>query len=179
MRFVSLVLLMMLFLFASCSLNYMKSAASEDSVPEFVFNDAAFLRVEGGKKKAVIKASKLEQYKTDSVSFAENASFKTYDDSGKEKALGKCVLISADIDNGIFVMLGNIELDLPSDNIKIIAESLKMNKKTEQIVSRSGSSVLLQKDGVEISGKGFCASGASKSYAFMQNVSGSIDTEDR
>ena len=121
----------------------------------------------------------VEQYKTDSVSFAENASFKTYDDSGKEKALGKCVLISADIDNGIFVMLGNIELDLPSDNIKIIAESLKMNKKTEQIVSRSGSSVLLQKDGVEISGKGFCASGASKSYAFMQNVSGSIDTEDR
>lgn len=157
----------------------MKSAASEDSVPEFVFNDAAFLRVEGGKKKTVIKASKLEQYKTDSVSFAENASFKTYDDSGKEKVLGKCVLISADIDNGIFVMLGNIELDLPSDNIKIIAESLKMNKKTEQIVSRSGSSVLLQKDGVEISGKGFCASGASKSYAFMQNVSGSIDTEDR
>ena len=60
----------------------------------------------------------------------------------------------------------------------IEADSLNFNKKTEQITSGKSSEVRLKKNDIMMQGYGFSASGVSKSFSFVDTVSGTIITDD-
>lgn len=162
----------------SCSLNYLKSENSEDSIPEFSFKNANYAKYEAGKKNVSLKAEQLEQYKSDNAVFAKNAEFETFDDDGKKETNGSCDLISANTKKDIYTLYGNIQLNLEKQEMKISADSLNFNKKTEQITSGKSSEVKLIKKDVEMAGYGFSASGVSKSFSFVDTVSGTITTND-
>ena len=162
----------------SCSLNYLNSENSEGSIPEFSFKNARFTKYETGKKNISLKAEKLEQYKSDNAVFARNAEFETYTSEGKEETSGKCQLLSANTKKDIYTLYGDINLNLEKQDMRISAESLNFNKKTEQITSGKDSEVKLEKKDVVMSGYGFSASGVSKSFSFLTQVSGTINTSD-
>ena len=110
-----ILLLIFLTLFFSCSLNYTKSENSEDSVPEFVFKNASYTKVENSSNKMQLNAEKLEQYKTDGSIFAQNISFQTFDKDGKTSSSGKCNLLSSQENDQLFLLSGNINLSFSTD----------------------------------------------------------------
>lgn len=172
-----LFMISMLFSF-SCSLNYLNGENSEDSTPEFCFKNASYQKFEDNKKKVSLKAEQMEQYKIDGAVFAKNASFETFDSEGKPETEGQCDLVSANTQRKIYTLYGNISLTLPKQEMTICADSLNFNKKTEQITSGKTGEVRLTKKDISMSGYGFSASGVSKSFSFIDTVSGVIKTND-
>lgn len=172
-----LPVIFMLFSF-SCSLNYLNSENSEDSTPEFCFKNASYQKFEDNKKKVSLKAEQMEQYKIDGAVFAKKAAFETFDSEGQPETEGQCDLVSANTRQKIYALYGNINLSLPKQEMTITADSLKFNKKTEQITSGKNSEVRLTKKDIVMSGYGFSASGVSKSFSFVDTVSGVIKTND-
>ena len=162
----------------SCSLEYLKSENTEDSIPEFSFKNAAYTKYESNKKNVSLKAEQLEQYKSDNAVFAKNAEFETFDNAGKEETSGSCQLIAANTKKEIYTLYGEIRLNLSKQEMQIEADTLNFNKKTEQITSGKSSEVKLTKKDIVMEGFGFSASGVSKSFSFVDSVSGSIKTSD-
>lgn len=165
-------------IFTSCSLEYYKAQNSEDSLPEFIFNDASFSRYENGKSKIKLQAEKIEQYKSDSSTYAQNAEFDSYDDDGNIETTGSCGLLEAKNSDEKYKLFKNINLNMISQKMEIKAESLSFDKKSEQITSDFDSQVQLSKDGMNVTGTGFSGSGVSKSFAFEYGVNGTIETND-
>ena len=166
------------FLSISCSLNYLTSENSEDKIPEFSFKNAQYTKYETSKKNITLKAELLEQYKSDNAVFARNAEFETFSKDGNEETSGSCQLIAANTKKEIYTLYGDIKLNLQKQDMQILADSLNFNKKSEQITSGKNSEVKLTKKDVTMSGYGFSASGVSKSFSFLENVSGNIITND-
>lgn len=164
--------------FLSCSLEYYKSQNSEETIPEFIFNDASFSRYEAGKSKIKLQAKKIEQYKSDSSTYAKNAEFDSYDDDGNLETSGSCGLLEAKTNTENYKLFNNIYLNMISQKMEINAQSLAFNKKSEQITSDYDSEVKLKKEGMEVSGTGFSGSGVSKAFSFEYGVSGTIETEE-
>lgn len=162
----------------SCSLNYLNSENSEASIPEFCFKNANYTKFEANKKNVTLKAEQLEQYKSDNAVFAKNAEFQTYDSDGNEETGGSCRLIAANTKDEIYTLYGEIQLDLPKQDMKISADSLNFNKKTEQITSGKSSEVKLTKKDIVMQGYGFAASGVNKTFSFSDAVSGVINTNE-
>lgn len=166
------------FISFSCSLNYLQGENSEDSIPEFCFKNANYTKYEGNKRNVTLKAEQLEQYKSDNAVFAKNASFETFDDEEEMETGGSCQLIAADTKKEIYTLYGDILLSLPKQDMEIAADTLNFNKKTEQITSGKSSEVRLTKKDISMQGYGFSASGVSKSFSFIDTVSGTINTSD-
>ncbi len=164
--------------FLSCSLEYYKSQNSEETIPEFIFNDASFSRYEAGKSKIKLQAEKIEQYKSDSSTYAKNAEFDSYDDDGNLETSGSCGLLEAKTNTENYKLFNDIYLNMISQKMEINAQSLAFNKKSEQITSDYNSEVKLKKEGMEASGTGFSGSGVSKAFSFEYGVSGTIETEE-
>ena len=151
------------FSFFSCSLEYEKEEAPESSYPEFTFTNAEF--------------TKIEKYKADSFSFAKNVEFKTFDDEGKDETSGSCDMISADTVKERYILLGDVKMDMISEDMKIEADSLNFDKKNEQITSGIDQKVTIKRNDIDMEGIGFSASGVSKTFAFDRDVAGEIETE--
>ena len=175
----SFLLLLTVFPFSfSCSLNYLQGQNSEDSIPEFCFINANYTKYESSRRNVTLKAGQLEQYKSDNAVFAKNASFETFDEDENTETSGSCQLIAAATKKEIYTLYGDIILSLPKQDMEIEADTLNFNKKTEQITSGKSSEVHLTKKDVTMQGYGFSASGVSKSFSFVDTVSGIIDTDD-
>ena len=165
------------FSFFSCSLEYEKEEAPESSYPEFTFTNAEFTKIEKNKKKIKMNAEKIEQYKADSFSFAKNVEFKTFDDEGKDETSGSCDMISADTVKERYILLGDVKMDMISEDMKIEADSLNFDKKNEQITSGIDQKVTIKRNDIDMEGIGFSASGVSKTFAFDRDVAGEIETK--
>ena len=164
---------------AGCSLDYGKEENSEDTVPEFMFTGAHFTRVEENKRKLQITAEKIEQYKSDNASFARDAQFKTFDKDEKPDTEGTCGLISIDTKNEVYKLFNNIAVNIVSQDTRLRAETLQFNGKTEQLTAGRDDLVSVERKNATVSGKGFSASGVSRSYMFLSDVSGVANVDDK
>ena len=164
---------------ASCSLDYGKEENSEDRVPEFSFMNAHFTRVEDNKRTLQIEAEKIEQYKSDNASFARDAHFKTFDKEEATDTEGTCGLISIDTKNEVYKLFKNIAINIISQETKLRAENLQFNGKTEQLTAGRDDTVFVERKNATVSGKGFSASGVSRSYMFLSDVNGVANVDDK
>ncbi|MCR5126162.1 MAG: LPS export ABC transporter periplasmic protein LptC [Treponema sp.] len=171
-------LLTALAILPSCSLDYEKEESPESSYPEFTFNNAEFTKVEKSKKKVKMNADKIEKYKADSLSFAKNVDFSTFDEDGNDDTQGSCDLISADTAKEHYILFGDVKMNMISQNMQIFADSLNFDKKNEQITSGLDQKVTIKREDIDMSGIGFSASGVSKTFAFDRDVSGFIETDE-
>jgi len=162
--------------FLSCSLSYEKEESPESKTPEFTFSNVNFTRTENDKITMKMNAQTLEQYKSDSFSFAKNTNFNTFDKDGNNETKGECELLSADMNNEHYILFGNINLNLISQEMEIFAESLNFDKKNEQITSGNTQKVRIKNKDTDVSGTGFRASGISKRFSFTKEVSGTIES---
>ncbi|MBQ3965506.1 MAG: LPS export ABC transporter periplasmic protein LptC [Treponema sp.] len=162
----------------SCSLDYGKSVNVEDSIPEFRFSEARYSQYEDNKQTLELAAERIEQYKSDGSSYARKASFKRYDEKGQVETEGSCDLLSADTKNELYLLFDNIYMHLHSQDLKIKAKSLRFDAKTEQITCGADDEVSIEKKDTLISGKGFSASGVSKTFSFADTISGKVTTQE-
>ncbi len=160
--------------FLSCSLNYGTEQSSESTVPEFSFKNAVFNRYEDGTPSISLQAEKLEQYKSDGSSYAQNAKFKTYSKSGELDTEGFCQLLASNTNNREYSLFNGISLNIYSQDLKLQAQSLHFNGKTEQLTSDRNDTVTIERKNTVIQGKGFSASAVNKTYSFENQVSGTI-----
>mgnify|MGYP002623828484 CR=1 FL=1 len=167
-----------LILISSCSLNYAKEENPEATVPEFIFSNSTFSRTEIGKTTMKFAAQKIERYKADGISVAKDVAFKTFSKDGEAETEGKSERVIADSQNELYVLLGGIEMNLVQDEMKIEAESLHFDRKNEQITSGLFQAVTIHKKDADITGTGFSASGISKTFQFLNDVFGTIETSE-
>ncbi|MCR5723618.1 MAG: LPS export ABC transporter periplasmic protein LptC [Treponema sp.] len=163
---------------AGCSLDYGREENTEASVPEFTFLDVHFVRVEAKKRTMQIDAEKMEQYKSDGSSYARKAEFKTFDKNEAVDTEGSCGLVALDINNERYKLYDGIAINIISQEMKLYAKTLQFNGKTEQLTSGRDDTVTLERKNASVSGKGFSASGVSRSFSFLSAVQGSADVHD-
>lgn len=162
----------------SCSLDYGKQVFIKDTVPEFIFIKSNFSRYENNKKTAELTADRLEQYKSDGASFANNSTFKTWNDKNEIQTQGSCELLGIDSKNEVYSLFNNIKLKNKEPSLELSAENLKWNAKTEQLISGKKDTVTIIKDDTEVTGKGFSASSISNTFSFESDITGTIIQEE-
>ena len=167
----------LLFSFLSCSLKYDEGVSVEDKVPELVFYGAEFTRYSESSPTFRLNAEHLEQYKDNGASYAENAGFTTWNKSREIDTEGKCGFLSLDTKNKVYTLFNEIEVKSRSQNMEIAASNLRWNGNTEQLTASAGETVHIKKDGLEMEGSGFAASGISNSFSFKYEVSGTYSDE--
>lgn len=161
-----------------CSLDYGKTESVEDIVPEFRFSDAYFSRYEDNAVTMEIEAQKIEQYKSDGASYARKARFKTFDGEGVLATEGSCNLLAANTQDEIYLMFDDISVVLHTQDMKIFADALRYDGKSEQITSGRDDEVSIEKKDTVITGRGFSSSGVSKTFSFLSQVTGDIITDE-
>ena len=166
-----------LFLLSSCSLNYDQGTNTESSVPEFTFNNATFNRYENDKLTMELKALKLEQYKDDGATYGQNVNFTTWNKNQEKETEGSCGLLNANTKDDIYTLFNDIIIKSYEQNMEIYAQNLKFNAKTEQLTSGASDKIQIKRDDINIEGRGFSASGVSRSFAFTESVNGTIETK--
>lgn len=174
----SLIILLFAYNFFSCSLNYGTEKTSEETVPEFSFLNSNYNKYEENKLSIEMKAKKMEQYKTNGDTYAENVVFKTYNDDGTVDTEGSCNLLSSNTKTKKYSLFDNIEINIYDQEMILFATSLYFNGTTEQLTSSQTENVLIKKKDTEIEGIGFSASGVSKKYAYASNIKGKIISEE-
>lgn len=174
----SLIILLFVYNFFSCSLNYGTEKTSEETVPEFSFLNSNYNKYEENKLSIEMKAKKMEQYKTNGDTYAESVVFKTYNDDGTVDTEGSCNLLSSNTKTKKYSLFDNIEINIYDQEMIVFATSLYFNGTTEQLTSSQTENVLIKKKDTEIEGIGFSASGVSKKYAYDSNIKGKIISEE-
>ena len=160
-----------------CSIKYKETPVVDDKVPEFLFTDATMVRYNDKNIAVEVNASELEQYRNSSESYGKDVSFISYDD-GKVDTKGSCSYVYANSDAEMYELYDNISLDNFTEELRVTAEALKWNGKTEQLTSSRGDAVKIEKEDTTLRGTGFAASGVSKSFSFSGNVIGNVETKD-
>lgn len=174
-----LLLFGLIITFGSCSLNYGEGDDAESSNPEFIFKNAKFQRVEDKKLKIELEAERLEQYKTNNAMFAQNIFFNSYNKDNELETTGSCALLDINNKEKVYYLFNQIIIRNIPQNIEISAQNLRFDSNSEQLTSGTTDSVTIKRDDLEINGKGFSASGVSKSFVFTQGVDGIIQTNDK
>jgi LPS export ABC transporter protein LptC len=164
---------------AGCSLRYTEDVRSaEDTVPEFVFSDAQFSRIENSRETIAMHAARLEQYKGGSKTYGKNISFMMRDNQGRTDTEGSCGMLASDSNAEKYMLYDDITIFNHPRNVKIHADELRWNGKTEQLTSGRTDTITITKEGTTIHGSGFSASGISNTFTFTGTVSGTVDTSD-
>ena len=164
----------------SCSLDYGSEEAAETQViPEYSFTQADFMQYEDGQLSLSMTAAGMEQYRDDDALYGCDISFFVYDEDGSVSADGACGLISADTNTDSYTLSGGIRINGYEEELTFAGEKLRWNGSTEQLAGGSGDTVSITQEGdsrVVVTGRGFAASGISRTYAFSGAVSGTIET---
>ncbi len=164
------------FFLISCSLKYGSATYDENSIPEFTFNNATYITYEDNVETMNLETEKMEQYKDGSSTYAKNVQFTISDKDGSVTTKGKCGLLGSNSDEKKYTLFDNIEIENLKDDIKLSADSLKWNGKTEQLTGSRTDLVTIQKGNTIIQGSGFSASAVSRKYAFTGVVTGQTNT---
>lgn len=172
-----LILFGLIFNISSCSLNYGEGEEPESNNPEFIFRNAKFQRIEDRKLKVTLNAERLEQYKLNNAMYAQNIFFESYDKNGKLDTKGSCSLLDINNRDEIYYLFNQILIENLSQNVEIHAQNLKWDSNSEQLTSGQSDSVVIKRNDLQITGKGFSASGVSKSFVFTEGVEGIIQTK--
>ena len=159
-------------------MRYDNLSDADDTVPEFEFSNVNFYRYKGGSHNAVLKALILEQYRKAKSSYGKDVQFSTWTEDGSLDTTGSCALLGIDTQSEVYVFYNDIQIESFSNDIKIEAQELHWNGKSEQLTSNELEPVILKKGDTVMTGTGFSASGISGSFAFRGEVQGTIETKD-
>ncbi len=166
----------------SCSLDYGVDEEGQNTiVPEMILNNVDFSRIDRGVRVLTLNAQSLELFNQDDTTFGKDARFWLYGRDGKCSSYGSCDLLSAENANGVYMLLGNVQLENYQNNYSIKARNLRWNSNTEQLVSDRENMVEVwqhartdEDSSLYTKGTGFCFSAFRLGYQFENAVTGSV-----
>lgn len=187
------LLLIVTIILSSCSLNYGNVSDDDSWAPEFIFDNVRMTKIDLGKKDSVIKAVQMEQYRDMDAVFARNVTFIVYNDDEKISIEGTCGLLSADNDNDMYMLSGQVKVTSYEQDLQIESATLKWNNKTEQLSNGKDELVTITtglkhqnpeyadpeketENSLTMSGYGLAASGVSRTYTVYNKIEGTIIT---
>lgn len=194
------VFLCAILLFASCTPKDASSAGADGTgastgatgadstsgaVPELIFSDVEFVRVQNNHVTLKAKADSLEFFSEENTSYGRNVSFELFSKNEGFEASGKCGLLFADNKNDIYMLLNGVEITNYAKAVQLEANNLRWNNATEQLVADKNESVKVirkpehdRSSWLVAEGTGFAASMLRMEYTFANSLSGTIDTGD-
>ena len=163
----------------SCSLDYGQASQVQIASPEFIFHDAEFTRVERNKAKVTVRAARLEQYRGTDSMYAKDVSFTVYDDKQQPSVTGSCSILAAEPENKKYYFFSHVHIASTEHRARISAENLCWNEETLTLESGKQDKVrvLVETDEgtlIETEGTGFISRQKDLTFAFTQDVSGSV-----
>ena len=165
----------LIFSLSSCSLNYTKDEKKEYAkVPNFSFKNATYTQYENNNISMQLQSELLEQYTENSTFFALNPEFYVWNNDNTVGAQGKCKYLSINNSTSDYTMYNNIYIQDFQNDVFIQGDTLRYNAKTDQLSSGKGDLIYLEKGDTILQGKGFSASGLTKTYKFESNVKGEL-----
>ncbi|MCM1320839.1 MAG: LPS export ABC transporter periplasmic protein LptC [Bacteroides sp.] len=188
-------------LLLSCSLKYDSDTDDAEGAPELIFSNVSITRLEDSAVSVKMESRQMEQYRGENAVYAKDISFSLFNKNNEIILEGKCGMLSADNDAEVYGLFSDVEICNYEQNMKISAQNIKWNNKTEQLTSEKNDIVCIaggqisptepSRDGgkyakpqsssntkLDIRGTGFSASGVSMSYQFEQLLEGTIETDD-
>lgn len=179
----------------SCSLNYSNDEDFSEKAPEIIFNNLSLFSVENQQLKTSLKAEVFEQYSKDNIMYAKNTSFTLYNSKNEIETEGSCGILEVNRDKDIYTLLSNVIISAYEQDMKISANAIKWDNKTEQLVSNADEYVSLTSglerlsdkyaspsssgnSTINLQGGKFSASGVSRTYQFDSPIEGSIITKE-
>lgn len=188
-------------LLLSCSLKYDSDADVAEGAPELIFSNVSITRLEDNAVSVKMESRQMEQYRGENAVYAKDISFSLFNKNNEIILEGKCGMLSADNDAEVYGLFSDVEIRNYEQNMKISAQNIKWNNKTEQLTSEKNDIVCIaggqipatepRRDGgkyakpqsaantkLDVRGTGFSASGVSMSYQFEQLLEGTIKTDD-
>lgn len=169
--------LLVIFIFSSCSLKYDEGTAVSQDAPELIFSNPVVSRFENGKLNAKLSALAFERYKKNSVVYAQDVEFESYDSSNQIETSGKCGYLSMNQDSGQYMMFDSIQLFSKNYDASFYANYLKWNDESQQLTGSLRDTVRIEKSDGIIFGTGFSASALSGSFKFNGTVTGEMESE--
>lgn len=157
-------------LFSSCSLKYHRETISEENVPQISFEQAKLIQYSDNKKIVQLDCQLYEQYKNSGEIYIKNSDFLLYNSDEKVTSNATANLIS--VNNKVYEFFDGLDFFDNEQNTKIVAQTVKWNENTEQLVSAKNQDVTIKKDNLEITGKDFSASIISNTFLFSGQVHG-------
>lgn len=169
----------------SCSLDYgIEQEGQNTIVPEMILNNVDFSRIDRGVKVLTLNAESLELFNQDDTTFGKDAQFWLFGRDGACTSFGRCNLLSAENANGVYMLLGDVQLENYQNNYSIKAQNLRWNSNTEQLVSDKESVVEVwqhaktaEDSSLYTKGSGFCFSAFRLGYQFENAVTGSVSAQ--
>lgn len=169
----------LIMIFFSCSLDYNKSAAYFDKRPNLVFKNITLEKYEDKKMTMKINSERLEMYETEKIWAGRNLKFVQFaKKGGKNEFSGSAG--AALIDNGKdeYFLGNNVEFKSEEDSLTISSAALFWMKKENMLFAPEDKVVSIQKSGeVTLSGLGFAANTAAKTFEISSGVKGIIETD--
>lgn len=167
---------------SSCSLDYETEEEGQNTiVPEMILNNVDFLRIDRGVKVLTLNADSLELFNQDDTTFGKDARFWLFGRNGECTSFGRCDLLNAENATGVYMLLGNVQLENYQNNYSIKAQNLRWNSSTEQLVSDRENTVEVWQhakttddSSLYTKGTGFCFSAFRLGYRFENEVTGSV-----
>lgn len=172
--FVKIEIFFIFFFLFSCSLDYNDATKEKSNSPEFIFNDAKFIRTENKKISLTFTADTIEQYSGVDAMYGKNIYFVSYDSKNNKSLEGHCNLFSANNETKIYQLFSDIYIHSYDKKAEITAENLRWNGKTENLVGTTDDIVTITTDEFTMSGTGFTASEKDSSFSLQKNISGII-----
>lgn len=164
-------------LLLSCSLDYGTGLANElgEGVPDTVVTDFSHTVVENGSPRFRIEATRAESYQSLSMMKLEGVRFTEYvaDGSGALAAQGRADSAIFHTDTESAELSGAVSFKSVHEGVTVTSGYLKWDGQSKVLESRAETVTELRKDdGSGLSGSGFSADAARRSFVFRNGAAG-------
>jgi LPS export ABC transporter protein LptC len=162
---------------ASCSIDYGAGPGEgAEPLPTARFLNYRHTLVVRGKRSLELRADKAETYAQDKKTVLSGVVFTEFDpDTGEEIASGRAdsAVFWPDTEDAEFS--GSVRLSSTRQDAVLEGEYLRWNGREKKLEGRLDRAVTISRsDGSRVSGAGFSADARKRSFAFKENVSGTI-----
>ena len=168
---------------SACSLVY-RQDITEDEESEIAISDLVMITVKNGKKERSVTAKQMEQYRKDTVIYAEDVVFTLYDKNEQTETEGRAASLKSE-NNEILYFSDGVELTSYKEDVHIEAQHLKVDTKLEQLTSSREDTIVIQygigenaNTKLYINANTIAGSGVSNSIHITDGVSGLIVVDD-
>lgn len=174
--FYSAALLLLCCMSVSCSLSYITEEKSTEVIPELVFENLTFYRVEEAQTAFILQAQALEQYKNENSFYGNGITFTALYKDGSIDTMGKAARIQGNQNDNTYTLFDGAQFEQIREALRISGNNFRWNADTQVLISGAQDEVHIfqEKNQLNVTGRGFSANGITMEYRFEQNVSGSM-----
>lgn len=166
------LLLFFLFVFVSCA----KATSGtiplgEQELPDMLLEDAQYTLGRPNEDALIMKASKIEIYKSEKGTTLEEVHFWQDTEDG---FTGSCKMVQIDEDNNHATLTGEVAISRESDHLQIYANSIEWDNE-EMTLQTTGTVRVIYGEGTEIEAQGFYAKLDEDVFEFENITRGTIN----